>query len=331
MADTTLDVLVPHYQEEPEEMTPLLDSLAIQQGVSLDRIGVIIAYDGPDATELPAGEWSERYPFSITHVYGDKGGVSATRNLALDNSSADYVMFCDADDMFCDVCGLYIILRETEIGEFDTLMSCFREETRDQDGNLTYINHQTDQTFVHGKVHRRQYLIDHNIRFNPRLTIHEDSYFNIQCQALADQERAKYCQTPFYLWRWRDNSVCRHDKDYILKTFVNMIDSNDALIGEFVKRMRDDLARQYVGFMVWDAYYTLNKPDWRKKTSKGYRDRTEKRFAAYFKKHEEQWESLTEQEKMLISSGIRQRSVMEGMLMEELTVGQWLNRIRKLW
>ena len=326
----TLDILIPHYHESPEEMTPLLDSLAVQQGVDLDNLGVIIAYDGPDATPLPVGEWAERYPFKITHTQGEKAGVSATRNLALDTSEAEYVMFCDADDMFCDVCGLFIIFREMGIGEFDTLMSRFREQTKDQDGNMTFIDHETDQTFVHGKVHRRQYLIDKGIRFNPKLTIHEDSFFNIQCQALADPERAKYCPTAFYLWRWRENSVCRHDKDYILKTFVNMLDSNDALIGEFVKRMRNDLANQYVGFMVWDSYYTMNKPDWRNKVNKGYRDKTERRFAAYFKKHKEQWDALTEQEKMIISNGVRQRSVMEGMLIEELTITQWLRRIEKM-
>lgn len=93
-----------------------------------------------------------------------------------------------------------------------------------------------DSTFVHGKVHRRQYLLDNKIRFNPKLTIHEDSFFNILAQNLT--ESAKYCPTPFYLWKWRDTSVCRHDKDYILKTYNNMLDSNDALIDEFNNRGR---------------------------------------------------------------------------------------------
>lgn len=70
-----------------------------------------------------------------------------------------------------------------------------------------YINHDMDSTFVHGKVHRRQYLIDNNIRWNDSLTIHEDSYFNCLCQRLANE--LKYSQTSFYLQRWRDASACR--------------------------------------------------------------------------------------------------------------------------
>ena len=38
-------------------------------------------------------------------------------------------MFCDADDMFYNVCGLWIIFREIDNGGFDTLMSAFLEET----------------------------------------------------------------------------------------------------------------------------------------------------------------------------------------------------------
>ena len=88
--------------------------------------------------------------------------------------------------------------RETEIDKgFDSLVSVFIEESRIPETNeITYINHEMDSTFVHGKVHRRKYLINKNIRWNPDLTIHEDSYFNIQCQNLS--KNVKYCQTPFF-------------------------------------------------------------------------------------------------------------------------------------
>ena len=125
------------------------------------------------------------------------------------------------------------------MGGFDSLTSIFVEETRIPGTNeIVYINREMDSTFVHGKVHRRKYLIDKNIKWNPNLTIHEDSFFNIQCANLS--QNIKYCQTPFYLWKWRDDSVCRHDSKYILKTYQNMLDSNDALIEEFKKRKATD-------------------------------------------------------------------------------------------
>lgn len=319
-----LQILVPHYKESFEVIKPLLDSIAIQQQVDFSEVGVIIAYDGDEATELPD---CNEYPFEVEHIYGRHKGVSATRNLALDYATADYVMFCDADDMFCHVCGLYIIFNEIEIG-FDTLVSQFIEQTKTPDGKMVFINHDMDSTFVHGKVHRRKYLINNNIRFNDNLTIHEDSYFNILAQNLTDQ--AKYCPTAFYLWKWRDDSVCRHDKDYILKTYNNMLDSNDALVDQFIDRNKEDKAKFYIGFMIFDAYYTMNKKEWIDKTNKSYRNAVEKRFAKYYVKHKDRWNKISEQEKMMISNGVRSRSVNEGMPMESITIDAWLKHINTL-
>lgn len=324
-----LQILVPHWQETADEMEPLLDSLAIQQAVNMDEFGVVVAYDGADASPLPVDEWANKYPFAIEHVHASKGGVSATRNFALDHATADYVMFCDADDMFYSACALYIIFREMSLG-FNTLVSCFIEETRNPETKEPmYINHDVDSTFVHGKVHRRKYLLDNNIRFNDSLTVHEDSYFNILAQNCTEPEKAKYCPTPFYLWKWRDASVCRHDPDYLLKTYNNMLDSNDTLIDEFEQRGMSDKAKFYVCFMIFDAYYTMNKKEWLDKTNINYRNAVNKRFSEYYHKHKHQWEAVSEQEKMMISNGVRQKSVMEGMPMESITIEDWLSSFSK--
>lgn len=321
-----LQILVPHYTESAEVIKPLLDSIAIQQSVDFSEVGVIICHDGRDIPDLIFND----YPFEIKQISIDKGGVSAARNGALDAATADYVMFCDADDMFCHVCGLYIIMQEIAIG-FDTITSVFIEETKHPKTKETiYINHDMDSTFVHGKIHRRKYLIDNNIRFNPKLTIHEDSFFNILARELAPVDRAKYCPTPFYLWKWRDESVCRHDPDYILKTYNNMIDSNDALVDQFQARGVEDKARFYVGFMLFDAYYTMNKKEWIDKTHRKYRQAVERRFSQYYKKHIKEWSAITEQEKMIISNGIRSRSVGEGMPMESITMDDWLKHVEKI-
>jgi hypothetical protein len=193
-----------------------------------------------------------------------------------------------------------------------------------------YLNHDIDTTFVHGKVYRKQYLIDNNIRFNDSLTIHEDSYFVTLAQKCTDSSRIKYCPTPFYLWRWRNNSVCRHDPKYILKTYINMIDSNDALVDEFVKREMFDEANMHVGLMIFDTYYTFNKEEWVNQDNIEYRDKTEKRFSEYYKKRKEMWINLSNEDKMRLSNTIRQRSIREGMMMENITLDDWINKIENL-
>lgn len=319
-----LQILVPQYKETKEVIKPLLDSIALQQSIDFSEVGVIICNDGSDT--LLDKDWLDSYPFEVLYIRNKHKGVSATRNACLDASTAEYVMFADADDMFYNMCGIWMLFREMETGVFDSLLSVFVEETK-FNGRTEFISHEMDSTFVHGKVHRRQYLIDKGIRWNDKLTIHEDSYFNILCQNLS--ENVKYCTTPFYLWKWRDDSVCRHDPKYILKTYRNMIDSNDALIDEFLSRGKDDKASFFTAFMIFDSYYTMNKPEWINQENKEYRDATEKRFAEYFKKRKKLWDGIGIQDKMLISNGVRSRSVMEGMQMESQTIEDWLKTIQK--
>lgn len=321
-----LQVLIPQYRETDEIIKPLLDSIALQQNVDFGEVGVVICNDGSDvflSEELLAG-----YPFVVEYHKEPHRGVSATRNACLDYAIAEYVMFCDADDLFYNACGLWIVFREMEVG-FDSLVSQFTEETKKPgtDEHI-YVNHDMDSTFVHGKVHRREYLLEQNIRWNDSLTIHEDSYFNILCQNLS--ENVKYCPTAFYLWRWRDASVCRHDPKYILKTYSNMLDSNDALVDEFLRRGRQDKAMFYAAFMIFDAYYTMNKPEWVDQKNREYRDQTERRFAAYYKKHRDLWQAVPTADRMQISNGIRSRSVNEGMLMEAVTIDGWLRYVETL-
>ena len=137
-----LQILVPQYEETDLVVKPLLDSIAIQQNVPFDEIGVVICNDGSEV--FLSDELLQSYPFSIEYHREPHRGVSATRNACLDYATADYVMFCDADDMFLNACGLWIVLREMETG-FDSLVSVFIEETRHPvTGAVTYINRDCD-------------------------------------------------------------------------------------------------------------------------------------------------------------------------------------------
>lgn len=319
-----LQILVPHYKETTEVIKPLLDSIAIQQNVDFSQIGVIICNDGTDVKfNLP------EYPMKVEIYNEPHRGVSGTRNACLDHATADYVMFCDADDMFYNACGLYIIMREINNGIFDTLVSVFLEETRDpKTKDPIYINHDMDSTFVHGKVHRRQYLINNNIRWNENLTIHEDSYFNILCQRLARE--VKYCPTPFYLWKWRDESVCRHDEKYLLKTYNNMLDSATALIEQFLSRTRKEDAMFYATSTIYDAYFTLNKDEWINQENQEYRAAVEKRFAKFYQDYKSLYEDVPKEVKQQIIVGMKNRMFGEGLMMEHITFDDWIKSIAEM-
>lgn len=323
-----LQILVPQYKETEQIIKPLLDSIEVQQSVDLvNDVGVIIVNDGTDIHL--SQEFLNRYSFPIEYHLTEHSGVSATRNKCLDYATADYVMFCDADDMFYNACGLYIIFREIENGGFDSLVSVFIEESRDSvTKEPIYINHDMDSTFVHGKVHNRKFLLKNNIRWNENLTIHEDSYFNCLCQRLAKE--LKYSQTSFYLWRWRDNSVCRHDPKYILKTYNNMLDSSDALVQQFLDRGHKEDAMYYSVGMIYDAYFTMNKNEWLNQENKEYRHATERRFKEYWLKYKYLHDSIPDDVKTQVIMGIKNRMYAEGMILETLTFNDWIKQVEEI-
>ena len=323
-----LEILVPQYDEDAKIIAPLLKSIELQQQIDIENdIGVIIANDGSDI--ILHDDFLTSFPFDIQYIRCDHKGVSATRNACLDAATADYVMFCDADDMFVNMCGMYIIFREMAGDGFNVMTSVFVEETKNfTTDEKIYINREMDSTFVHGKVYRRSFLISNKIRWNDALTVHEDSYFN--CLAQKMTASVKYCQQPFYLWKWRDGSVCRHDPKYILKTYNNMLDSNTALVNELQRRGKKQDAAFYVCMMIYDAYLMMNKKEWLDQENQDYRYNTEKRFQKYYHDFKPLFDSVPEDQRSQLIVGIKNRFFQEGVFFETVTFNDWIKHIEAL-
>ena len=334
-------ILVPHYNEPVEVIKPLLDSIAIQQNIDMNEIEVVICDDGPEAVLLP-DEFLKSYPYDIQYHREPKANVSVMRNKALDYSTGEYVTWADADDMYYTCLALWFVKKETQtpmqvsingipttVNGFDALYAVFLEEGRNpQTGETYFIDRKDGFQFVHSKFFKKEFLVRNDIRFGDDLAIHEDNVLNGKVQACT--QNIKWCPVPFYLWKWRDNSVCRRDPLYIKKTYPDLIKSSDHLIGWLVNKSKFDKARECIVSITYDAYYTFCHPSWKEINTKEYRDGAEKRFADYFIKWEYLWNEAPQQMKMGISNGIRQRSVQQGMEMETETLDQFLNRIKEL-
>ena len=338
-----LSILIPHYTEPTEVIKPLLDSIAIQRNVDMNDIEAVICDDGPDAFLLPQ-EFLDSYHFDIQYHREPKANVSVMRNKALDYCDGEYVMFCDCDDCFWHNLAFWFILRETTtpmqipgpnpgqvetVTGYDALYSVFIEEGRNpQTGETYFIDRRDGFQFCHGKVINKEFMLKNDIRFGDELCIHEDNVLNAKIQACT--KKIKWCERPFYLWCWRDNSVCRRDPLYIKKTYPDLIKSSDHLIDWMVKKAKFDKAKECIVSITLDAYYTFCHPSWKTIETQEYRDKAEKCFSDYFKKWENIWKEAPDQMKMQISSGIRQRLVMEGMEMETETLEQFLERMKQL-
>ena len=324
-----LQILVPQYKETEDVIKPLLDSIALQQGIDFKDVGVIIVNDGYPESKL-SRKFLKSYPFKIEYHMAEHRGVSATRNACLDYATADYILFADSDDMFFSMVGLNIIFAEMDKG-FNSLTTKFYEELKDSNGEMWFTEHKHDRTFVHGKFHRRQYLIDNDIRFNENLTVHEDSYFNMLATTCSeDPDTIKYSDVPIYLWRWRDDSVCRHDPLYLQKTYKLYIDSITALVDQLKERGQEENAQLLMCTQMFDTYYLMNTESWLKQENQEYRIETEKRFKEFYEKYSEWFNSLSSAYRVNISNQVRANKIRSGMEMENMTFNQWIEYIIKL-
>ena len=336
-----LSILVPYYNEGEEVIKPLLDSIKFQQNIDFNEIEVVICKDGEDGQGL-SKEFLDNYPYDIQYHIEPKGGVSQMRNQAFNYSTGEYVAWCDCDDMYYHCLAFWFIQKETTtpmqvminnvpttVNGFDALYSVFLEEGKNpQTGETYFIDRKDGFQFVHGKVFKRSFIVNNNIHFFPECTIHEDNVLNLQVQACT--QNIKWCPVPFYLWKWRDNSVCRRDPLYLKKTYPDLIKSSNYSLEWLTNKSKFDKAREVVASITLDAYYTFCHPSWKTIETQEYRDGAERYFAEYFKKWEYLWNECPDQVKMQISSGIRQREVIQGMEMETETLEQFLNRIKNL-
>lgn len=334
-------ILVPYYNEGEEVIKNLLDSIAIQQNIDFKEIEVVICKDGDDGPEL-SQDFLDKYPYDIQYHREPKGGVSQMRNKAFDYSTGEYVTWADADDMYYHCLALWFVKKETTtpmqvpingipttVNGFDAFYSVFLEEGRNpQTGEVYFIDRKDGFQFVHSKFFKRDFIVNNNIHFFPECVIHEDNVLNAEVQACT--QNIKWSPTPIYLWKWRDNSVCRRDPLYLKKTYPDLIKSSDCLIGWLVNKSKFDKARECIVSITLDSYYTFCHPSWKEIGTKEYRDTAEKKFSEYFKKWEYLWNEAPDQMKMQISSGIRNRSVQQGMQMETETLDHYIERMKNL-
>ena len=322
-----LQILIPQYNETKEVIRPMLESISTQQGVDLKNdIEVIIGNDGSDV-KLPL-DFLGSFPYSIRYLHFEHSGLPGTRGHLFDAASADYVMFCDADDMFLTSLALYTILAYADRG-FDALICDFMEEVIEKKtGTSIFFPHKNDCTFVHGKIYRRQFLLDNHIVWHPDVKCHEDSGYNLLAIKVAKEVR--HCRIPLYLWKWRDGSICRKDPLYVLKTYTRMIYSNGWLVKDFLDRGMVEEAKFHACSLVYGTYFMLNKPIWLDPMNTKYRFETEKCFQEYYRKHRDLIRSVDPAVEKRIIQGTKRRVLKEGVILEQFTFEEWIRHIEEL-
>ncbi len=254
-----LQILIPQYNETEPVIKLLLDSIQIQQGVNLATdIGVIIVNDG--SSTFLSKKFLSQYSFPIEYHKDPHRGIAGTRNALLNYAQADYIMFCDADDMFGSMVAVYSILRSINEGGFDELICYFYNEMRTQTNYLLFNeNTRLIHPFIHGKVFNRHYLIDNNIRFSEEMKYHEDVYFCFIAHSCAPV--VKMLPQFAYIWKSNPNSIT-HSDNFSIKNYLDSLKAIELACEELIKRDKKEDASFYYTCCLFNTYFFMHQESW---------------------------------------------------------------------
>lgn len=323
-----LSVIITHYREPWEVLKPLLDSIAMQRGINWEDLEVLLVQDGPGG-QITEDRF-DYLPYEVTPVVLPHGGISKARNRGLELATGDYIMWCDCDDMFFSAFGLHLIFSAME-EKPDIIGSKFIEENR-LVANYKLIPRENDITFVHGKAFRRLFLIGNNLMFDEKLTKHEDGAMIGMCFQLT--ENVRQISTPFYLWCWNPGSTMRKDgaKTALLDSYPELMAARESFIESAKAHGMDERKlHQHVIKCVLDAYYDFNKAEFNKEGNEKKITAAALAFKHLYDRYRDIYLSPEHQEDFApIAMASRKLAYENGMIMERMTIRQFLGSIEKL-
>ena len=197
----TIDVIIPAYNC-CATLPRTLASLASQTD---NRFNVIVVDDFSsesliDVVQQYEGTLNIKYIRNNCNV-----GCGMSRQVGIDESTAEYFCFLDADDMFMP----YTIQIFHEVISNDNSIELLYGPFYVQeviDGKNTLRVQQDGFTWCHGKLYNAARVKELGIRNMPCIKYADDSFFNSICFELM---RAKQVKIPLYLYADNPKSVMR--------------------------------------------------------------------------------------------------------------------------
>lgn len=244
-----LQVLVNHYREPTAILNRLLKSVFSQAVSEDDSVEILVCTDGYEH-ELDSLDISKG-PFPVYYYVKPHRGVCATRNVLLNQADGDYVMFCDADDMFIADDGLQKLLQAAKDFGADIVGSAYSAEIRDGD-SYRYRTMNYDMIRLHGKIFNREYLCREQIRFPDEMTFSGDMYMLWLAYHLTEQ--IVWLPDIFYMWKWQPGSVTRSSEYYSLQSYEQMLKCYMLVLDELQKHGESELFDSLAAASVLSSY-----------------------------------------------------------------------------
>ena len=194
-----IDIIIPAYNSH-NTIERTLCSIAYQENIQDLKIYIV-----NDASEK---DYSNEVKFFSNFMniqeltLTENSGTGVARQYGIDHSSSEYIIFIDSDDMFSNPKAIETLYNNITENDYDVVISSIFEQ--EEDGN--FLEHMNDRIWLHGKIYKRKFLEENQIRFNNTRS-NEDNGFN-QSIFLSDS-KIKVIDEFTYIYTFNQFSITK--------------------------------------------------------------------------------------------------------------------------
>lgn len=240
-----VSVIVPVYNAE-KYLKECVDSIVNQ---TYNNFEVILINDGSiDNSKNICEEYEKKYE-NIKVLNIENHGVSYSRNLGIEQSNGEYIIFIDSDDYIKENM-IEELIKIQEEHEDEFLIYNYSKVYNEIEKNKCNVPDKSiskkellDKFFVYynnliinppwNKMYKSKIIKDNNIRFNINFKIGEDLLFNLEYFKYCD--KIKILDDSYYYYRINPSSVTNkyrenyyENQNYLLNKIRNLLEENQA-------------------------------------------------------------------------------------------------------
>lgn len=237
-----IDIIIPAYNAN-DFIDNLLFSLTTQ--TMRDSLKVYIVND---CSKKDYKENIDKFHniLNIQEIKAEKnGGPGLSRQLGLDNSDSDFIVFIDADDLLYDCFAIERLYTTITEENQNVVSGNFIEEV--EDGEI--FEHGENSIWLHGKIFRRSFLEEYNIRFNDTRA-NEDTGFNKLALMCSDYY---YLDEFTYVWKCNNKSITR-SSDY---SFYGLDGFNYNMVWAVKESEKRNINEGRIAYLVYESIVDL--------------------------------------------------------------------------
>ena len=247
-----LSVIIPIYNT-PE---PLLEHCisSIQENLQQmgDEVEVFLINDGSTKQYIgPILKETEASDSRFHHIYKQNSGVSDTRNLGIDMAQGEYIIFVDADD-YLEPDAFSYMLESMKKHDTDLIVFgyCINKNSNVAEERIekwisgssrlgvlySFIADIMESWYEKGvnlnspwaKIYKRDTIIKNQIRFSPKLVLHQDSFFNLWF--VSSIESFYIDNRIVYHYVYHENSALHKFSNKLLNVAINLMPMLEKLV-----------------------------------------------------------------------------------------------------